>query len=233
MSEFLPWIPSVMERPSAKEPSLKRIGKRLHKMNLSSTSQHVAHLPPPTQPYSDSRPTTWSLMKEVLLQESNELEGHQAVTLPLPQCSSAGLALGSRPPSSTTTVQAPLNLFSEPKKGEVNEAWGGNYTNANRQMSHIVSSYNKQYGCLLCICIRKGGALRKPCFDYWLLFFWSSIFFKDQTCCLFCEFFFPDLFMGLLMAEILPVGQLHTDVLWATLSILFLKIKFMSLHMLS
>lgn len=104
-------------------------------------------------------------MKEVLLQESNELEGHQAVGLPQPGCSSAGLALGPGPPSSSTNVQAFPSLFSEPIKEEVNEAWGGNYTNANRQMSHIVLSYNKQYGCLWCICIRKGGALRKPCFD--------------------------------------------------------------------
>lgn len=104
-------------------------------------------------------------MKEVLLQESNELEGHQAVGLPQPGCSSAGLALGPGPPSSSTNVQAFPSLFSEPIKEEVNEAWGGNYTNANRQMSHIVLSYNKQYGCLWYICIRKGGALRKPCFD--------------------------------------------------------------------
>lgn len=42
-------------------------------------------------------------------------------------------------------------------------------------------------------------------------FFLVLYFFKDQTCCLFCDFF-SDLFMGLLMAEILPVGWLHTDV---------------------
>lgn len=81
------------------------------------------------------------------------------------RCSSAGPALGAGPPSSSTSVQAFPSLFSEPIKEEVNEAWGGNYTNANRQMSHIVLSYNKQYGCLWAICIRKGGALRKPCFD--------------------------------------------------------------------
>lgn len=127
--------------------------------------QPVLHLPPPTRPQLDSGPTARSLMKEVLLQESNELEGHQAVGLPQPGCSSAGMALGSGPPSSSTNVQAFPSLFSEPIKEEVNEAWGGNYTNANRQMSHIVLSYNKQYGCLWYICIRKGGALRKPCFD--------------------------------------------------------------------
>lgn len=130
-------------------------------------------------------------MKEVLLQESNELEGHQAVGLPQPRCSSAGLALGSGPPSSCTSVQAFPSLFSEPIKEEVNEAWGGNYTNANRQMSHIVLSYNKQYGCLWYICIRKGGALRKPCFDcilrraHYLFFFWCSGLFWGQFCCLF------------------------------------------------
>lgn len=126
----------------------------------------LAHPPPlPTQPYLGSRPTTWSLMKEALLQESNELEGHQATRLPQPQSCSAGLTLGSHTPSFTAIVQASTAPFCGPIKGEVNEAWGGNYTNANRQMSHIVPSYNKQYGCLWYICIRKGGALRKPCFD--------------------------------------------------------------------
>lgn len=160
--------------------------------------QPVLHLPPPTRPQLDSRPTACSLMKEVLLQESNELEGHQAVGLPQPGCSSAGLALGPGPPSSSTNVQAFPSLFSGPIKEEVNEAWGGNYTNANRQMSHIVLSYNKQYGCLWYICIRKGGALRKPCFDcisprahYFFppvlqLFF--SFFFPGHSCCLLCNF---------------------------------------------
>ncbi|KAJ4928446.1 hypothetical protein JOQ06_016238 [Pogonophryne albipinna] len=73
--------------------------------------------PPPTQSYSDSRPTTWSLMKEVLLQESNELEGHQGAALPHPQCSSAGPGLGSHPPSSSAIVQASTALFSGPIKG--------------------------------------------------------------------------------------------------------------------
>lgn len=86
---------------------------------------------------------------------------------------------------------------------EVNEAWGGNYTNANRQMSHIVPGYNKQYGCLCYICIRKGGALRKPCFDCFLhgltTFFPPSLpgplflfllFFQGQICCCFlCDLF--------------------------------------------
>lgn len=131
-------------------------------------------------------------MKEVLLQESNELEGHQAVGLPQPRCSSAGLALGPGPPSSSTSVQAFPSLFSEPIKEEVNEAWGGNYTNANRQMSHIVLSYNKQYGCLWCISIRKGGALGKPCFDCVLqrarhLFRWCSGLFRVTPVALLCE----------------------------------------------
>lgn len=102
-----------------------------------------------------------------------------------------GWRLGPAHTSSSTNVQAFPSLFSEPIKEEVNEAWGGNYTNANRQMSHIVLSYNKQYGCLWYICIRKGGALRKPCFDcisrrahYFFppvlqLFFWG------HSCCLF------------------------------------------------
>lgn len=67
----------------------------------------------------------------------------------------------ARGPSKAST--API-LWAH-KRGEVNEAWGGNYTNANRQMSHIVPSYNKQYGRPWCICIRKGGAPGKPCFD--------------------------------------------------------------------
>lgn len=160
-----------------------------------SLSTSAPHLPPPTQPYSDSRPTTWSLMKEVLLQESNELEGHQAVGLPQPRCSSARPALGSHPPSSVTTVQASTTPFSGPIKGEVNEAWGGNYTNANRQMSHIVPSYNKQYGCLWCICIRKGGALRKPCFDCILqradYFFPGPPAFSGSDLLPFCVILFP------------------------------------------
>lgn len=61
---------------------------------------HPLRPPPPTQPSSDRRPTTWSLMKAVLLQESNELEGHQAAGLPRPRRSSARPALGSGPPSS-------------------------------------------------------------------------------------------------------------------------------------
>lgn len=123
------------------------------------------HPSPPTQSYSDSRPTTCSLMKEALLQQSNELEGHQAVGLVLPLCTSAGPTLGSHPPACIAVVQASTAPFSGPIKGEVNEAWGGNYTNANRQMSHIVLRYNTQYGCLWSISIRKGGTLRKLCFD--------------------------------------------------------------------
>lgn len=116
--------------------------------------------------------------------------------LPQPRCSSAGLALGSGPPSSSTSVQAFSSLFSEPIKEEVNEAWGGNYTNANRQMSHIVLSYNKQYGCLWDICIRKGGALRKPCFHcvlqracYLFFFFpWCSGLFGITSVAFLCHF---------------------------------------------
>lgn len=166
---------------TANDPNPKRPGILFHKPIYPDTppwaglSTSAPRPPPPTQSYSDSRPTTWSLMKEALLQESNELEGHQAARVPQPQCSSAGPALGSHPPSSTTIVQASTTPFSGPIKGEVNEAWGGNYTNANRQMSHIVPSYNKQYGCLWDICIRKGGALRKPCFD--CIFQWADYFF--------------------------------------------------------
>lgn len=160
-------------------------------------------------------------MKEALLQESNELEGHQAARLPQPQCSSAGPPLGSHPPSSATIIQASTSLFCGPMKGgEVNEAWGGNYTNANRQMSHIVPGYNKQYGCLCYICIRKGGALGKPCFDCFLqgptIFFSPCpplslslfiIFFLGSDLLPFlCEFYFlvAKLFVELLV-EVLPV----------------------------
>lgn len=78
-----------------------------------------------------------------------------------------GLAHPPPPPSSKLPQ---LYSVGPRRRGrrEVNEAWGGNYTNANRQMSHIVPGYNKQYGCLCYICIRKGGALRKPCFDCFL-----------------------------------------------------------------
>lgn len=171
----------------------QRPGKCLLKTSPPPSPQPVLHLPPPTRPQLDWRPTTCSLMKEVLLQESNELEGHQAVGLPQPRCSSAGLALGSGPPSSSTSVQAFPSLFSEPIKEEVNEAWGGNYTNANRQMSHIVLSYNKQYGCLWYICIRKGGALRKPCFDcilrraHYLFFFGALAFFGVSSVAFLCH----------------------------------------------
>lgn len=74
-----------------------------------------------------------------------------------------GPALACHPPFSAAIIQATTALFSEPIKGEVNEAWGGNYTNANRQMSHIVPHYNKQYGRPWYICIRKGSIPRKPC----------------------------------------------------------------------
>ena len=124
-------------------------------------------------------------------------------------------------PSSTTP-------FSGPIKGEVNEAWGGNYTNANRQMSHIVPSYNKQYGCLWYICIRKGGALRKPCFDCVLqrahcFPSWSSGVFRVRCVAFLCDFCF-------LLAEVcvcvcvcvcvwswgLKWCQLKTVMCWAT-----------------
>lgn len=97
---------------------------------------------------------------------------------------------------------------------EVNEAWGGNYTNANRQMSHIVPGYNKQYGCLCYICIRKGGALRKPCFDCFLhglttffpppsldLFFFFFFFFRVRSVAVFCVIY---LFIFLFL---FPPGQ--------------------------
>lgn len=113
-----------------------------------------------------------------------------------------GLAHPPPPPSSKLPQ---LYSVGPRRRGrrEVNEAWGGNYTNANRQMSHIVPGYNKQYGCLCYICIRKGGALRKPCF--WLLFAWADYFFslppwtsfsflfsffQGQICCFFlCDLF--------------------------------------------
>ncbi|GLD57831.1 cyclin-dependent kinase 6 [Lates japonicus] len=102
--------------PKTKDPKRKRAGLLFLKTNLppgpdtpplpSLSTSAPTYPPPPSQPYSDSRPTTWSLMKEALLQESNELEGHQAARLPQPQCSSAGPALGSHPPSSAAIVQA-------------------------------------------------------------------------------------------------------------------------------
>lgn len=86
--------------------------------------------------------------------ESNELEGDQA----------AGPALGS---AARLSGPAPSRSLSLAHKGEPNEAWGRNYTNANWQMSCIVPGYNKQYGCLSWISMRKGGAFWKLCFDCW------------------------------------------------------------------
>lgn len=102
-------------------------------------------------------------------------------------------------------------------KGEVNEAWGGNYTNANRQMSHIVPSYNKQYGCLWCICIRKGGALRKPCFDCILqgadyFFPGPPAFFRIISVAFLGDFSFLFFFFFLFLAK-LWVGGLVVEVL--------------------
>lgn len=148
---------------------------------------------------------------------------------------SARPALGPHPPSSaTTTVQASTTPFSRPIKGEVNEAWGGNYTNANRQMSHIVPSYNKQYGCLWCICIRKGGALRKPCFDCILqradyFFPGPSAFSGSDLLPFLCDFVSsrPSCWWGF---GWLMCCQLKTVVCWATLvSVLVAKINYVSL----
>lgn len=102
------------------------------------------------------------------------------------------------PPARGPSKASTASILWAHKRGEVNEAWGGNYTNANRQMSHIVPSYNKQYGRPWCICIRKGGALGKPCFDCVLPrvgYFFSSppaslALVQGQICCLFCEDFY-------------------------------------------
>lgn len=98
-----------------------------------------------------------------------------------------GLAHPPPPPSSKLPQLYSVGPWRRGRR-EVNEAWGGNYTNANRQMSHIVPGYNKQYGCLCYICIRKGGALRKPCF--WLLFAWADYFFFPPSLDLFFFSFF-------------------------------------------
>lgn len=106
--------PSAKDQKNKHTFPLKSIRTRHPTLPLSFLAPHP---PPHTQSYSDSRPTTWSLMKEVLLQESNELEGHQGAALPQPQCSSAGPALVSHPPSSSAIVQASTALFSGPIKG--------------------------------------------------------------------------------------------------------------------
>lgn len=74
---------------------------------------------------------------------------------------------------------APSQSSSLLHKGEPNEAWGRNYTNANWQMSCIVPGYNKQYGCLSWISMRKGGAFWRLCFDCCFFFgeFYSSTLF--------------------------------------------------------
>lgn len=78
-------------------------------------------------------------------------------------------------------------------------------------MSHIVPSYNKQYGCLWDICIRKGGALRKPCFDCILqradyFFPGPPAFFRVRSVAFLCDFCFllAKLFVGFLV-DMLPV----------------------------
>lgn len=129
--------------------------------------------------------------------------------LPQPRCSSARPGHGPHPPFFTAIIQASTAPFSGPIKGEVNEAWGGNYTNANRQMSHIVPRYNKQYGCLWYICIRKGGALRKQCCDCILQradYFFPGPAFQGQICCLFVWFYFllAKLVLGV-FSNVLPV----------------------------
>lgn len=111
--------------------------------------------------------------------ESNELEGDQA----------AGPALGS---AARLSGPAPSRSLSLAHKGEPNEAWGRNYTNANWQMSCIVPGYNKQYGCLSWISMRKGGAFWKLCFD----------------CCFWGGFFFHSILLGFISSLFLRRGTL-------------------------